>query len=447
MIEQERVKLLNKRPVKRGSFILYWMQASQRAEGNHALEYAILKANKLNQPIITYFGIAERFPEANERHYGFMMEGLKETQESLAEKNIKMVVKQESPEVGVVEISQEASLVVVDRGYMKTERKWREEAGERLDCSFLQVESNVVVPVEEASNKEEYSAATFRPKIRTKLPQYLHPVSENRPSKSSLNIPIDSLDLQDTEEILSLMATNSDVQRVRTLKGGTLEAHRHLAKFLLHDLDDYKALKNDPARDCLSYMSPYLHFGQISPLQIALRIHETRSPSKEAYLEELIVRRELSMNYVFYSPNYDSYTGLPRWAQATLEDHIRDAREYLYNLKDLENGETHDRYWNAAQREMRLRGKMHGYMRMYWGKKILEWFETPQIAFKVATYLNNKWELDGRDPNGFAGVAWCFGKHDRPWKERSVFGKIRYMNARGLERKFDLDDYMKRNMG
>ncbi len=207
-------------------------------------------------------------------------------------------------------------------------------------------------------------------------------------------------------------------------------------------MDRYEELKNDPTKECVSNMSPFLHFGQISPLHIALRVSETDSPGKDAYLEELIVRRELSVNFVFYNKNYDAFEGLPEWAKKTLKEHEKDPREYVYTLEELENAETHDPYWNAAQREMTLRGKMHGYMRMYWGKKIIEWSRTPENAFKTAVYLNNKYELDGRGPNGFTGVAWCFGKHDRPWKERPIFGKIRYMNANGLKRKFDADGYV-----
>jgi deoxyribodipyrimidine photo-lyase len=189
-------------------------------------------------------------------------------------------------------------------------------------------------------------------------------------------------------------------------------------------------------------MSPYLHFGQISPLYIALKVIKTSSISKEAYLEELIVRRELSHNFVFYNKNYDNFNCLPPWAVRTLNFHRRDKRQYLYSLEQFEKAKTHDSYWNAAQKEMVITGKMHGYMRMYWGKKILEWSKNPRNGFKIALHLNNKYELDGRDPNAFAGVAWCFGKHDRAWSEREVFGKIRYMNAAGLKRKFDIEAYV-----
>jgi deoxyribodipyrimidine photo-lyase len=191
-------------------------------------------------------------------------------------------------------------------------------------------------------------------------------------------------------------------------------------------------------------MSPYLHFGQISPLEIALQVLQSSSQGKESYLDELIIRRELAINYVFYNHNYDSFNGLPQWAQKTLLSHKSDERTYTYSLIQLEKADTHDAYWNAAQREMITTGKMHGYMRMYWGKKILEWSSSPEEAFKTALYLNNKYELDGRDPNGFAGIAWCFGKHDRPWASRPIFGNIRFMSAEGLKRKFDVEKYTQR---
>ena len=173
-----------------------------------------------------------------------------------------------------------------------------------------------------------------------------------------------------------------------------------------------------------------------------LEILKTDSPDTDSYLEELIVRRELSMNYVNYNPHYDTFDGLPRWAQQALNEHAFDPREYTYSREELENASTHDAYWNAAQREMMVTGYMHGYMRMYWGKKILEWSRSPVAAFNTAVALNNKYQLDGRDPNSYTGIAWCFGKHDRPWARRPVFGTIRYMNAAGLKRHFDIEKYV-----
>lgn len=444
MIQKQRVRVLNEKTIKNGTHVLYWMQASQRGECNHALEYAILKANELNKPLITYFGITDSYPEANERHYYFMLEGLKDAQSFLEEKNVKMVVWHRSPEVGVVALSKDASLVVVDRGYLKIQRKWRSYAAIHVDCPLVQVESDVIVPVDTASPKEEYSAATFRPKIRKQLDYFLVPPKENHPKVGSLDIDLHCFNLEDVKKAVSSLHIDRSVKKVNYFRGGTHEAKKHLEDFLKHKLDRYAESRNNPTLDCLSNMSPYLHFGQISPLYVALRVLATDSPAKDAYLEELIVRRELSMNYVFYNRNYDSFEGLPQWARKTLKEHGKDSRDYIYSLRELENAETHDPYWNAAQKEMKIKGKMHGYMRMYWGKKILEWSKSPEDAFRIALYLNNKYELDGRDPNGFTGVAWCFGKHDRPWKERRVFAKIRYMNANGLKRKFDADKYVQK---
>jgi len=442
MIEPQRIRYLNAKKPKTGDYVLYWMQASQRTEYNHALEYSILQANKLRQPVVVFFGLTDKFPEANERHYFFMLEGLREVQSSLEQRGILMIIRHRSPEKGLVELSKDASLIVVDRGYLKIQRKWRRHAADHVDCPLVQVESDVVVPVEEASPKEEYSAATFRPKLRGKLSGYLTPLKKNKPRVDSLNMGIDTVDMRDPDRALFRLKIDRSVKRVTSFHGGTSEAKRHFESFLKKKLRHFELLRNDPTVDYLSNLSPYLHFGQISPLYVALRALRTESPGKEAFLEELLVRRELSMNFVYYNGSYDSYDGLPQWAKKTLGEHKKDRREYIYTLQELEEAKTHDPYWNAAQEEMKIKGKMHGYMRMYWGKKILEWTRTPEEAFRIAIFLNNKYELDGRDPNGFAGVAWCFGKHDRPWKERRIFGKVRYMNADGLRRKFDADLYV-----
>ena len=442
-IQKERIKALNRKEIRKGGYVLYWMQASHRVEYNHALEFAILKANELRQPLIVFFGITDQFPEANERHYTFMLEGLKEVKHSLEKREIQMVILHKSPEIGVLQLSKKASLVVVDRGYLRIQRGWRDDASKKINCPLIQVETDVVVPVEETSIKEEYAAATIRSKITRKLNAFLVPLKEHEPIIDSLSLDFDSFDIENVEKAISKLRIDRSVKRVNGFHGGTKEGISHLEIFLESKLDRFPELRNDPTLDYLSHMSPYLHFGQISPLYIALKVSKTRSPGAEAFLEELIIRRELSMNFVFYNEKYDSFTSIPDWAKKTLRTHQKDRRPYLYSRKELENARTHDPYWNAAQKEMVIRGKMHGYMRMYWGKKILEWSKTPEEAFKIALYLNNKYELDGRDPNGFTGVAWCFGKHDRPWGERAIFGNVRYMNDKGLKRKFDADKYVK----
>jgi len=444
MIQPERIRILNDKQVRDGQYVLYWMQAAQRVEYNHALEYAVRTADKMRRPVVVFFGITEGWPEANQRHYHFMLEGLQEVRMALEARGIQMVIQHQSPDSGARDLAHAAASVVVDAGHLRIQREWRARVAERIECVLCEVETNLIVPVEEASSKEDFSAGTFRPRITKKLHHYLLPVDQRKPKLDSLGMKFSAFNIDDMDAVLSKLSIDRSVRKVDTFRGGTSEAKRRLADFLQNKLDRFAELRNDPAQDYVSHMSPYLHFGQISPLYIALQVQKTSSEGKEAFLEELIVRRELSHNFVFYNHHYDTFACLPPWAHRTLNFHSRDRREYVYSLEQFENAQTHDPYWNAAQKEMVLTGKMHGYMRMYWGKKILEWSKDPRTAFKIALYLNNKYELDGRDPNGFAGVAWCFGKHDRAWAERPVFGKIRYMNAAGLKRKFNPDAYLKK---
>jgi deoxyribodipyrimidine photo-lyase len=442
MIQEARIRTLNSKPVAGGRYVVYWMQQSQRAEYNHALEYAIRSANDFGLPVVVFFGLTDRFPEANERHYYFMLEGLKEAGAALEARGIKMVIRRESPETGIVNLAKRAALVVVDRGYLNIQRKWRRSAAKSLQCPLIQIETDVVVPVEETSGKEEYAAATIRPKIAGRLNRYLVPLRPTHPNQKSLSLRLASLSLKRPDRVCSSLDIDRSVGRSPFFMGGAAEGRRHLKRFIRHRLERFGDLRNDPSLDYLSNLSPYLHFGQISPLYVALEARKSAGPGVDAFLEELIVRRELSMNFTHYNHKYDSFRALPEWARKTLHEHRKDRREHSYTRRQLENAETHDPYWNAAQNEMRFTGKMHGYMRMYWGKKIIEWTPTPEQAYRTALYLNNKYELDGRDPNGFTGVAWCFGKHDRPWGERRIFGKVRYMNDKGLKRKFDVDAYV-----
>jgi len=447
MVESERIQRLNDRDARKGDFVLYWMQASQRSEYNHALDYAILEANARSLPLVTFFGITDRFPEANLRHYAFMLEGLLEMTAQLAARGIQLVARHGSPERGAADLAGRAAVVVVDRGYLRIQKRWRRYVARRAPCSVVQVESDVVVPVEVTSEKEEYAAATIRPKIRRHLPRFMRPVHRASVRRDSLGLKLESPDLADVGSILAKLRVDRSVPAVERFRGGTTHAKRLLSEFVRKKLKDYAHLSNDPTAEVVSDLSPYLHFGQISPLYVALEIASApgvRKEAREAYLEQLIVRRELSMNFVNFNERYDSYDCLPSWAKQTLGAHESDPRQYEYSLEELEQARTHDPYWNAAQREMVVSGKMHNYMRMYWGKKIVEWTPKPADAFRAALHLNNKYELDGRDPNGFTGVAWCFGKHDRPWQERKVFGKVRYMNEEGIRRKFDMDAYVRR---
>lgn len=446
MIQMERIQTLNSKEIMDNPCVIYWMQSSQRVEYNHALQYAIRRANELDKPLLVYFGVSDSFPEANIRHYNFMLQGLREVSEDLESKDIRMLIEKSSPEKGALELSKIAALMVVDRGYLRVERQWRKFVAENAQCPLVQVETNVIVPVEAASQKEEYSAATLRRKLNRLLDDYTLPLEEEEIKVSSLDFMHDyeEFDIADLDKAIEALDVDMSVKPVDSFVGGTRNAKIHLEDFIHNKLAEYSQLKNEPGLDYSSNLSPYLHFGQISPLYIYRRLMDVDLKDKEDFLEELVVRRELSMNFVFYNDRYDTIHSLHDWAKKTLSDHENDKREYIYSLDTLENAETHDPYWNAAQKEMVLTGKMQGYMRMYWGKKILEWSKTPQEAYSIAIYLNNKYNLDGRDPNGFTGVAWCFGKHDRGWKERNVFGKIRYMNDKGLERKFDMKAYLEK---
>ncbi|MFO8077362.1 MAG: deoxyribodipyrimidine photo-lyase [Thermoplasmatota archaeon] len=444
MIEPERITKLNETRETKQDFVIYWMQQSQRTHDNHALEFAAQKANDLNKPLLVYFGITSDFPDANWRHYHFMLQGLQDVEKNLSKRNIRFILGIEHPVDGMNKLSREAALVVVDCGYLRIQKQWRNTVAAKIDCPLFQVESDVIVPVETASEKEEYAAYTLRPKIHRKLSQFLTEIRQRQVKISSLDYSFPSVADQKLKNIVSRLSIDDSVSPVESFVGGEQQARKRLAYFLHHHLHHFDEQRNDPSLQVTSQLSPYLHFGQISPLFVALQVKKKKPRFAESFLEELIVRRELSMNFVHYNDRYDQLSCLPDWAFDSLQKHEQDKREYVYSRDELEQASTHDSFWNAAQNEMRFTGKMHGYMRMYWGKKILEWSKIPKEAFDTALYLNNKYELDGRDPNGFTGVAWCFGKHDRAWKERDIFGKIRYMSDKGLKRKGDMDSYLDR---
>lgn len=444
-VQQERVKLLNDLAPRAGKYVLYWMQQSQRADFNHALEYAIGRANDANQPVLVAFGLTDDYPEANQRHYRFMLEGLQETQRTLRDRSIAMVVQLGSPNEIALRLSDDASLVVCDRGYLRHQRAWRDHVANAAGCEVVQVESDVVVPVDTASDHAEFAARTIRPKIHRLWQGFLVHLRRQSVRKGSLGLKVESESLAELDGLLTKLDLDRSVPPVtRWFRGGTHEAKRILRSFLRTMYDDYDKNRNQPQTDNVSHMSKYLHFGQISPVEVALSVRRAkgRSDNEETYLEELIVRRELAQNFVQFVPDYDRFKCLPRWAKESLREHKSDRRDPQYSRAELESVSTHDAYWNAAMREMIHTGYMHNYMRMYWGKKILEWSSSPEYAFRTALELNNKYFLDARDPNSYANVAWIFGLHDRAFSERPVFGKIRSMSADGLKRKCDIEGYV-----
>ena len=447
-IQLTRIKFLNDEDICKGDYVLYWMQQSQRAAYNHALEYAAQQANKQERMLLVVFGLTDDYPEANLRHYTFMLEGLKETRSTLTSRGIKMVLRHGQPPKVALELGQRASMIVCDRGYLRHQRSWRHQVAKHADCPVVQVESDVVVPVEVVSDKAEYAARTIRPRIHRHLATYLVGFRQTRIKHPSLGLKVKEINFDDIEDILQNLNLDRSVPPISDLfKGGTSQAVNRFNGFIRRRLIHYDDHSNQPQTDDISHMSPYLHFGQISPLYLALKISraaDSLKAVKDAYIEQLIVRRELAMNFAYYTSDYDAYTCIPGWAEKTLAEHRNDEREYIYSRRQLENANTHDAYWNASMREMKFTGFMHNYMRMYWGKKILEWSETPQKAFRTTLAINNKYFLDGRDPNSYTGVAWIYGVHDRAWTERPIFGKTRYMAASGLERKCDISAYLKK---
>lgn len=427
----------------KGSYILYWMQQSQRAVYNHALEFAVAEANARRLPVMVVFGLTGKYPEANLRHYAFMMEGLEDTQRTLRERGIPLHIEIGSPQKVALKAASGAALLVCDKGYLHHQIQWRRSVASKAPCPVAEVESDAVVPVAYASAKAEYAARTLRPKLHRQWAQFLKPL---KPVKLLVSDP-DLAPPNDLSKLLDRLNLGNKVPPVSAfLKGGHSEARRKFRSFVKNRLPSYAKQRNRPDLDAGSMMSPYLHFGHISPLEMALSINRSKAPDedKNAFLEELIVRRELAFNHVFYRKDYDNYRCLPNWARKTLEEHSNDLRDPLYTVATLESARTHDPYWNAAMNEMKYTGYMHNYMRMYWGKKILQWRPDPQDAFRILLALNNKYFIDGRDANSYAGVAWIFGLHDQAWKERPIFGKVRYMARSGLDRKFDMQGYIEK---
>lgn len=446
----DRIQPLNDGGVQPGGrHVLYWMQQSQRAQHNPALERALQHANDEGLPLLVVFGLMDDYPKANLRHYTFMLEGLQETRHRLAERGIKLVVDHGSPTDVALQYARDAAILVTDRGYLRHQKRWRARVAEEAPCRVEQVEGDVVVPVETASDTAEYAARTLRPKIHEQMRRCLQLPDRMAVEVPSLGIDVqEGLSLDNIAAVTERLDLDGSVPPVSDLyAGGASEAEDILNMFLAENLHGYDENRNQIQSDAVSHMSKYLHFGQISPVWLAQQVRGADGPEADvdSYLEELVVRRELAMNHVHFRPDtYDAFECLPEWARDTLKAHADDEREFVYNLDELEEGSTHDPYWNAAMKEMRTTGYMHNYMRMYWGKKILEWSPDPKTAFERTLHLNNKYFLDGRDPNSFANVAWVFGLHDRGWKERPVYGKVRYMSQGGLHRKADPDAYVEK---
>jgi deoxyribodipyrimidine photo-lyase len=442
-MKNTRIHTLKHKPIQKGP-ILYWMSRDQRSQDNAALLYAQELALKQKAPLIVLFCLVPEFLGATIRQYGFMLKGLRVLEQSLKELNITFHLSTGHPASTIPEFCQanKAAALITDFDPLRIKQTWQQNVLCKIDIPFYEVDAHNIVPCRLASTKQEYAARTIRPKIHKHLPEYLVELPEIQihpyDSTTEKN-PIDWVKLPD------ILKIDHSIKEVNWLEPGEKAARKMLDTFIKTKIDLYNTDRNDPANDALSNLSPYLHFGQIAAQRVALEVSNANANQEaiDSFLEELIVRRELSDNYCFYNPDYDNLTKIPVWARKTLDEHRNDLRTYVYSLEELEKAKTHDEAWNAAQIQMIESGKMHGYMRMYWAKKILEWTQSPEQALEYSIYLNDKYELDGRDPNGYTGIMWSIaGIHDRAWQERPIFGKIRYMSYNGLKSKFNINAYI-----
>lgn len=422
------------------------MQRDQRVKDNWALLYAQELALARRVPLGVVFCLVPRFLDAGERHYDFMLAGLREVEGDLRRRGIAFFLLTGDPAkvVPAFRLSTGAGALVTDFLPLRIVREWQARVAGRLRVPFLQVDAHNIVPCWEASPKLEFAARTIRPKIHARLPEFLVEIPRLRRHPHPWPLPVAAPGWDAAAR--TLRPRRGAAGPVGVVPGARAGA-RALSAFLRLRLARYATDRNDPNLDAASGLSPYLHFGQLAPQRVALEAQRAAAPraAKAAFLEELIVRRELSDNFCHYQPKYDDVAGFPNWAQRTLAEHGRDPRPYRYTAEQFERGRTHDPIWNAAQHEMVETGRMHGYLRMYWAKKILEWISQPEEALAIAIRLNDTYQLDGRDPNGYTGIAWSIGGvHDRPWASRPIFGTIRYMSEAGCRRKFDVAAYIAR---
>lgn len=464
-----------------GGFVLYWMIAYRRTTWNFALDRAIEWARELQRPLVIFEALQCDYPWASERLHQFVLDGMAERCKALEESCVTYfpyVEEKAGAGKGLVEaLAARACVVVTDDFPSFFLPRMVESAAETVSVRFESVDSNGLLPVR-AAGAAFPTAFAFRRLLQKQLPMYLGDLPQAQPlSKLTLpkvkelpqeivrRWPAASFEtLQDPTTLESLPIDH----RVRgvTTRGGERVAQGRLKTFLAERLENYSEARNEPGQEATSGLSPYLHFGNISSHEIfaelmkrekwseerlALRTTGSKEgwwgvrPAAEAFLDQFVTWRELGFNMATYRDDYDRYDSLPEWAKATLAKHARDERSFVYTLKDFAGARTHDPLWNAAQRELVSEARMHNYMRMLWGKKILDWSRTPQEALEIMIELNNRYALDGRDPNSYSGIFWCLGRYDRPWgPERPVLGTVRYMSSENTARKFPMATYLRK---
>ena len=434
-------------PDPKGRCVVYWMQRAQRALDNPALDVAVDVANVLHQPVVIFFAPVPFYPHANLRHYAFLAQGIPDIAERARRRGIGFVLRR-YPEHSLAKFCDEvkASIVIGDENPLRDPRRWRELAARKLSVPLWTVDADVIVP-SKLLEKEQYAARIIRPHLRQRLKQF-SALPENPRATVVWQTPRGLTALPDDGSIDITEGWNDldrSVKPVESFRGGTSEALSLLKDFVQHKLAHYPENHGKPEIDGTSRLSPFLHFGHIGPHTVMHAVQKAKAPqaAKDDFINQFLTWRELAINFVHFNPLYDSIESSPDWAHKTLAAHARDPRPVLYTPEQFEHAETHDELWNAAQLQGLHAGWMHNYMRMYWAKKILEWSPSPAVAYQTAIYLNDKYFLDGRDPDGYAGVAWSMGgKFDRPWFDRPIFGTIRWMSGDAARKKFDVGKYI-----
>lgn len=446
-----------------GGPVVYVMSRDQRTQDNHALLAAQTRAVEQKVPLYVLF-VLKNVPSRSREHYAFMLAGLEEVATQLASKNIPFVLRKGKSDVCITTFVNEvkADTVVFDFSPLTHARDTVKKVASQVVAHVEVIDTHNIIPVWVVSDKQEFAAHTLRRKVHKHLNAFLIAPGalQSHPHKAT---PVKTMTFDEAYKSIESYTASGIVVH---FKPGENAAQAQLKAFLEERIETYAIGRNNIAVDDQTGLSPYLHYGQISSLRVAIETiaHVGEAPllvqsfkmaqsgevpsaidGMNALLEEMIVRKELADNFCFYSKGYRSLENAPAWAQASLAAHAQDPREFIYTQEEWEACTTHDTVWNAAQMELNKTGKMHGYLRMYWAKKILEWSASPEEALRISIYLNDKYSIDGGDPNGYVGMLWSIaGLHDRPWFERPVFGKVRYMNEAGLRRKYDVERYIER---
>ncbi|HSM09091.1 MAG TPA: deoxyribodipyrimidine photo-lyase [Gemmatimonadota bacterium] len=454
-------------PRRDGAYVLYWMQMYLRGSANAALDEAIRRANRLGLPLLVYQGLNPDYPEANDRIHAFILECARDVARELAERGItyRFHLRRSgdgNPEPVAARLAEQAACVVVDDfpafilpGVTRALVEQTAESGVPIHA----VDANGLVPLDMIPERQ-YAAYTIRPRLHARIPEFLVPDPEARlVSGTAPDVPVPedrfidpgALDDDDLAALVAGCQVDHGVRPSSSYAGGRREARSRLASFIGERLDDYADLRNDPGHRATSGLSPYLHFGCLSTAEIVREVLavDARDEPVDAFLEELVIRRELAYNFCRYTPvkQHTSLAALPDWAKRTLAEHAADERRELYSEQQLEAGETADELWNAAQSELVLTGTFHGYLRMLWGKNVIRWTPSYEAAQAFMVRMHHRYALDGRNPNTYANILWCFGLHDRAFKEGPVLGKLRPLKTSSTRRKFDVQPYLERVAG